>query len=142
MNDISAAYLWGQLEYADEINQNRLKSWKIYYDGLKELEDRGYIQLPIIPQYCNHNAHMFYIKVKDLKTRTKLLEYLKEKDINAVFHYVPLHSSKAGEEFGKFVGEDIYTTKDSQRIIRLPMYYNLSIIDIKNVLKVIYEFNF
>ena len=125
MNDVSAAYLWGNLEKADEINQNRLNSWQKYYDGLKELENRGFIELPKIPDGCVQNAHMFYIKVKDLEERTALLDYLKENGINAVFHYVPLHSAPAGVKFGRFDGVDNFTTKESERLIRLPMYYGL-----------------
>lgn len=125
MNDMSAAYLWGQLEKADEINENRLNSWSVYYDGLKNLEEKGFIELPTIPNDCIHNAHMFYIKVKDLETRTKLLEYLKENDIFSVFHYVPLHSSPAGLKFSRFEGNDIFTTKESERIVRLPLFYKI-----------------
>ena len=140
MNDVSAAYLWGNLEKSDEINQNRLNSWQKYYDGLKELENRGFIELPKIPDGCVQNAHMFYIKVKDLEERTALLDYLKENDINAVFHYVPLHSAPAGEKFGRFEGEDVYTTNESERLIRLPMYYGLSDNEINKILGVINEF--
>ena len=136
MNDVSAAYLWGNLEKADEINQNRLNSWQKYYDGLKELENRGFIELPKIPDGCVQNAHMFYIKVKDLEARTSLLDYLKENDINAVFHYVPLHSSEAGLKFSLFSKEDIYTTKESDKLIRLPMYFGL---DNKDIEKIIYK---
>ena len=140
MNDVSAAYLWGNLEFADEINQNRLNSWQKYYDGLKELENRGFIELPKIPDGYVQNAHMFYIKVKDLKERTDLLDYLKRNDIYAVFHYVPLHSSEAGLKFSKFFGKDIYTTKESERLIRLPMYYKLKDKDIKYIVNTIYKF--
>ena len=136
MNDVSAAYLWGNLEFADEINQNRLNSWQKYYDGLKELENRGFIELPKIPDGCVQNAHMFYIKVKDLEERTDLLDYLKKNDINAVFHYVPLHSSEAGLKFSLFSKEDIYTTKESDKLIRLPMYFGL---DNKDIEKIIYK---
>ena len=136
MNDVSAAYLWGNLEKADEINQNRLNSWQKYYDGLKELENRGFIELPKIPDGCVQNAHMFYIKVKDLEERTDLLDYLKKNDINAVFHYVPLHSSEAGLKFSLFSKEDIYTTKESDKLIRLPMYFGL---DNKDIEKIIYK---
>jgi dTDP-4-amino-4,6-dideoxygalactose transaminase len=125
MNDVSAAYLWGQLEKADEINNNRLSSWQKYYDGLKELEDKEFIELPTIPDACVHNAHMFYIKVKDLEIRTALLEYLKENNILAVFHYIPLHSAPAGLKFGRFDGEDEFTTTESERLVRLPMFYGL-----------------
>ncbi|MDX4063329.1 dTDP-4-amino-4,6-dideoxygalactose transaminase [Aliarcobacter skirrowii] len=140
MNDVSAAYLWGNLEFADEINQNRLNSWQKYYDGLKELENRGFIELPKIPDGCVQNAHMFYIKVKDLEERTALLDYLKENRIYAVFHYVPLHSSEAGLKFSKFFGKDIYTTKESEKLIRLPIYYKLEDKDIKYIVNTIYKF--
>ena len=140
MNDVSAAYLWGNLEKADEINQNRLNSWQKYYDGLKELENRGFIELPKIPDGCVQNAHMFYIKVKDLEERTALLDYLKKNDINAVFHYVPLHSAPAGVKFGRFDGVDNFTTKESERLIRLPMYYGLNNNEINKVLGVINGF--
>ncbi|MGJ0329330.1 dTDP-4-amino-4,6-dideoxygalactose transaminase [Aliarcobacter cryaerophilus] len=140
MNDVSAAYLCGNLEKADEINQNRLNSWQKYYDGLKELENRCFIELTKIPDGCVQNAHMFYIKVKDLEERTVLLDYLKENDINAVFHYVPLHSAPAGEKFGRFEGDDNFTTKESERLIRLPMYYGLSDNEIERVCNVIYNF--
>ena len=125
MNDVSAAYLWGQLEKADEINADRLNSWNLYYSGLKELEEKGLIELPTISDDCTHNAHMFYIKVKDLEERGKILEHLKQNNILSVFHYVPLHSAPAGQAFGRFEGEDEYTTKESERLIRLPMYYGL-----------------
>jgi dTDP-4-amino-4,6-dideoxygalactose transaminase len=140
MNDVSAAYLWGNLEKADEINDDRLSTWQKYYDELKDLEDKGFIELPKIPDECVQNAHMFYIKVKDLEERTALLEYLKENKINAVFHYVPLHSAPAGVKFGRFEGEDIYTTSESERLIRLPMYYGLSGEEITLIAKNIFEF--
>ncbi len=140
MNDVSAAYLWGNLEKADEINQNRLNIWQKYYDELKELEEKGFIKLSIIPKNCVQNAHMFYIKVKDLDERTKLLEYLKQNDILAVFHYIPLHSAPAGLKFGRFDSDDIYTTKESERLLRLPMYYNLNDKDIKKIILVVKTF--
>lgn len=125
MNDMSAAYLWGQLEKADEVNNNRLMSWKLYFEKLSELSDDGKIELPTIPSECTHNGHMFYIKVKDLQDRTRLLQHLKEDNILGVFHYVPLHSAKAGKIFGMFHGQDRFTTIESERLIRLPMYYGL-----------------
>ncbi|WP_419234203.1 dTDP-4-amino-4,6-dideoxygalactose transaminase [Aliarcobacter cryaerophilus] len=140
MNDVSAAYLWGNLEKADEINQNRLNSWQKYYDGLKELENRGFIELPKIPDGCVQNAHMFYIKVKDLEKRTVLLDYLKENMIYAVFHYIPLHSAEAGLKFSRFSRKDIYTTKESEKLIRLPIYYELENKDIKHIINIIYKF--
>jgi len=140
MNDVSAAYLWGNIEKADEINEDRLNSWQMYYDRLKELEKRGLIKLPTVPKDCSHNAHMFYIKVKDLDTRSKLLEYLKENDILSVFHYIPLHSAPAGLKFGQFNGVDEFTTIESERLIRLPMYYGLSEENLYFIVKTINKF--
>lgn len=136
-NDVSAAYLWGQLEMATEINNDRLTSWQLYHNGMKSLEKIGKIELPVIPKDCSQNAHMFYIKVKDLEDRTLLLDYLKQNNIYAVFHYVPLHSSPAGLKFGGFYSSDIYTTKESERLIRLPMYYGISKNEINNILNII-----
>lgn len=124
-SEMNVAYLFAQLEIADEINKNRLASWNRYNNGLKVLEEKDKIQLPYIPEECRHNGHMYYIKTKDLNERTELLNYLKDKGIYATFHYVPLHSSEAGKRFGTFIGEDKYTTSESNRLIRLPMYYNL-----------------
>lgn len=125
-SEINAAYLWAQLEEADRINRDRLKIWEYYHDNLEELETLGYIKRPYIPEECVHNGHMYYIKVKDILERDKLLRYLKENHIIAVFHYIPLHISKAGRKYGRFCGEDIYTTKESERLIRLPLYYGIS----------------
>ena len=102
-----------------------MDTWNRYYEGLKELKDAGKIELPFIPEHCKHNAHMFYIKAKDLEERTKLISFLKENDILAVFHYVPLHSAPAGLKYGRFHGEDRFTTKESERLVRLPLYYGL-----------------
>lgn len=140
MNDVSAAYLWGNLEKVDEINQDRLNSWNKYYNGLKELKEKGIVELPTVPKDCIQNAHMFYIKVKNLEERTALLEYLKENNILAVFHYIPLHSASAGLKFGKFYGEDIFTTVESEKLLRLPMYYGIDDETIKNVINEIKRF--
>lgn len=125
-SELNAAYLWAQLERADEINQNRLDTWNQYYEALKPLEDAGKIQLPVIPEGCIHNAHMFYVKTRDIEERTALLQYLKEHDILAVFHYIPLHSAPAGQRYGRFHGEDRYTTMESERLVRLPLYYGMA----------------
>ena len=140
MNDVSAAYLWGNLEKADKINQNRLQTWQTYYDSLIELENKGLIKLPIVPNECIQNAHMFYLKVKNIEIRTSLLEYLKENNILSVFHYVPLHSSPAGLKFSKFIDDDKFTTNESERLIRLPIYFNIKNDDIKNVIENIKQF--
>ncbi len=139
-SDLNAAYLYAQLEIADEINENRLNSWSLYYEGLKDLEEKGHIQLPFIPEDCVHNAHMFYIKTKDLNERTRLIEYLKENDILSVFHYIPLHSAPAGVKYGVFHGEDRYTTKESERLLRLPLYYGLKEEEVKKVINAIKSF--
>ena len=139
-SDINAAYLMAQLEMADEINENRLQSWTRYNEGLQDLAQEGVIELPYIPEECTHNAHMFYIKTKDMEERKALISYLKERDIAAVFHYVPLHSAPAGLRFGRFHGEDRYTTKESERLLRLPMYYNLSESDQKKVIDAVHGF--
>jgi dTDP-4-amino-4,6-dideoxygalactose transaminase len=137
MNDVSAAYLWGQLEKIENIQKDRLKSWNKYYNGLKELEQKRLLELPKIPSGCQNNAHIFYIKVKNLKQRTSLIRHLKENGICAVFHYVPLHSSPAGVKFGRFDGIDAFTTKESERIIRLPIYYRLDDDKLEYILKTI-----
>lgn len=139
-SDINAAYLMAQLEMADEINENRLQSWARYNEGLQDLAQEGVIELPYIPKECAHNAHMFYIKTKDMEERKALISYLKERDIAAVFHYVPLHSAPAGLRFGRFHGEDRYTTKESERLLRLPMYYNLSESDQQKVIDAVHGF--
>ncbi len=141
-SDMNAAYLWAQLEMAEEINQYRLGLWNTYYNNLKELTQKGLIELPYIPDGCQHNAHMFYIKAKDLEERTRLIDYLKAKDVLAVFHYIPLHSSPAGLKYGRFHGEDIYTTKESERLVRLPMFFNLKeeqVVSICNYIKDFYK---
>lgn len=124
-SELNAAYLWAQLEDAQKIYDDRMRSWNLYYEQLKPLADEGWIELPVIPEGCVHNAHMFYIKTRDLKERTDLIFYLKGKQINSVFHYIPLHSSPAGKRLGVFHGEDKYTTRESERLLRLPMYYGL-----------------
>lgn len=124
-SELNAAYLCGQLEIADEINENRLKSWNAYREALLPLRDRGLIDLPIVPDECRHNAHMFYIKVRDIEQRTELIRFLKEREIGSAFHYVPLHSSAAGLVRGIFSGADHYTTRESERLLRLPMFFGL-----------------
>ena len=139
-SDMNAAYLWAQLEMADEMNNDRLSSWQRYYDGLKNLEEEGKIELPYIPEYCEHNAHMFYLKAKDLEERTRLISYLKENDVLSVFHYIPLHSAPAGNKYGRFNGEDKYTTRESERIMRLPMYYGLKPEEVDYIVDLIQKF--
>ena len=133
-SELNAAYLWAQLEVADEINDNRLATWNADYEAFKPLEEKGYIELPTIPVGCVHNAHMFYIKLKDLEARTDFIEALKKDGVNCVFHYIPLHSAPAGHKFGRFDGEDEYTTKESERLVRLPLYYNLTLEDREHVI--------
>lgn len=139
-SELNAAYLYAQLKNADKINENRLNSWNLYYDLLKPLADEGFIELPHIPEGCEHNAHMFYIKAKDLEERTKLIKFMKDNEISLAFHYIPLHSAPAGLKFGRFHGEDVYTTKESDRLVRLPMYYGLSTEEIQYVVIYIKKF--
>lgn len=138
--DIQAAYLWGQLEKVNEINNNRLASWSYYYEKLEPLQAAGKLQLPTVPDDCTHNAHMFYIKVQDIEVRSNLIEHLKNNDIMAVFHYIPLHSSVAGQEKGFFSGVEKYTTKESERLIRLPMWYTIKELELDKVISSIYQF--
>ena len=133
-SDILAAYLWAQLERADQINENRLATWQRYYDAFADLAEQGRIELPTIPEGCVHNAHMFYIKCRDLADRTAFISHMRERDVQCVFHYIPLHSAPAGLRFGEFVGEDRYTTKESERLVRLPMYYGIADEDLETVI--------
>lgn len=140
LSELNAAFLYAQLEYANQINENRLYAWNYYYKHLKSLEDTGYIELPVVPENCIHNAHMFYIKVKDLEERTLLIDYLRKKGVMAVFHYIPLHSSEAGKKFGLFHGEDIYTTNESERLLRLPLFYNINDTQLEQVVDAVKYF--
>lgn len=139
-SDMNAAYLYAQLEMADEINDARLACWNQYYEELQELKQTGLIELPVVPEGCIHNAHMFYIKVKDLEERSRLIDFSKENGIWPVFHYIPLHIAPAGKKFGRFHGEDIYTTKESERLLRLPMYYGLQTEQVSYITGKIKEF--
>lgn len=139
-SDLNAAYLYPQLEDAQKIYDDRMATWDRYYEGLKPLAQEGKIELPVIPEGCVHNAHMFYIKAKDIEERTALISFLKERDIYSVFHYIPLHTAPAGKRFGRFEGEDVYTTKESERLTRLPMYYGLKPEDCQRVIDAVKEF--
>ena len=139
-SDLNAAYLWAQLESYETIFNDRMKSWNFYQEGLKDLADRGLIEQPFIPDDCTHNAHMYYIKLKDMATRQKLIRHLSERGVMAVFHYVPLHSSPAGLKFGRFHGQDVYTTKESERLVRLPLYFGLTEADASRVIDAVNEF--
>lgn len=139
-SDLNAAYLWAQLEKADQINQNRLDSWHFYYESLKDLSEKGYFELPIVPAGCIHNAHMFYLKMRSLEERTEFIEYMKKEGILCVFHYIPLHSAPAGLKFGRFHGVDENTTKESDKLVRIPLYYNLSVEDRSKVVEAIRRF--
>lgn len=125
-SELNAAYLWAQLLKVEEIENDRLTTWNYYYDKFKPLERNGHVELPIVPDGCKHNAHMFYLKCKDMQERKALIDYCKEQGVQLVFHYVPLHSAPAGYKFGRFDGNDEYTTKESERLVRLPMFYGLS----------------
>lgn len=139
-SDMNAAYLYSQLEIADTINEARIDCWNRYYENLKPLADSGKIDLPVVPEGCVHNAHMFYIKAKDIQERTSLISYLKENGVLSVFHYIPLHSAPAGQKFGRFHGEDKYTTRESERLARLPMYYGLELEQVDFICDLIKKF--
>ncbi len=141
-SDMNAAYLYAQLEIAEEINNHRLALWNRYYEQLKPLADKGYIELPHIPEGCVHNAHMFYIKTADIEERTAFISFMKEKEIMSVFHYIPLHTAPAGKKFGRFHGQDLFTTKESERLTRLPMFYKLTMEEVDYIceqVKAFYE---
>lgn len=139
-SELNAAYLWAQLEKADEINEDRIENWNRYYKGLKQLADKGRIELPYIPEHCCHNAHMFYIKTRDNDERGRLINYLKKNNILSVFHYIPLHTAPAGMRYGRFSGEDRYTTTESERLLRLPMYYGLKREDTEYIIEKVISF--
>lgn len=139
-SDLNAAYLWAQLEMAHEINQHRLDLWNQYMEELLPLQEKGLLQLPHVPKDCVHNAHMFYIKAKDLEERSALISFLKENGILAVFHYIPLHSAPAGQKFARFHGKDRYTTKESERLCRLPMFYKLTSKEVSYITQKVKEF--
>ena len=139
-SELNAAYLWAQLEAADRINENRLQTWEKYNQALKPLEESGKLMLPHIPRDCVHNAHMFYVKLHDLEERTQFIAHMKERGVSCVFHYIPLHSAPAGIQHGRFHGEDVYTTKESERLVRLPMYYGIKNEEINTVTDAISDF--
>lgn len=139
-SELNAAYLWAQLEMADTIIENRLATFYHYEEGLRDLQEKERIALPYVPAECEHNGHMFYLKCRDIEERTRLIDFLKQWGILSVFHYVPLHSSRAGRRFGRFHGEDIYTTAESERLLRLPMYYGLTEDDSSYIIEKVHEF--
>ena len=139
-SELNAAYLWAQLEQADAINENRLATWNAYDEAFAPLKAQGKLELPVIPEDCVHNAHMYYLKLKNLQERTAFINYMKENDVHTVFHYVPLHSAPAGLKFGRFAGEGVYTTKESERLVRLPLYYGLAQEDLEKVIRLVYDF--
>jgi dTDP-4-amino-4,6-dideoxygalactose transaminase len=139
-SDMNAAYLWAQLELAEEITRVRLARWEQYNTLLQPLKDRGIIELPYVPEGCVHNGHMYYIKTKDIAERTRFIDFMKANGIWAVFHYIPLHTAPAGLKFGTFHGEDVYTTKESERLVRLPMFYSLKEPEVEYIADKVKEF--
>ncbi len=139
-SELNAAYLYAELENAGSIFDERMSVWDQYRDRLKELEDKELIELPHIPENCTHNAHMFYIKLKDIDERTRFIDYMKANDIMTVFHYIPLHTAPAGIKYARFSGEDRYTTKESERLVRLPLYYGLEPAQVDTICNRIYKF--
>lgn len=139
-SDMNAAYLWAQLELADEITKARMDRWNQYDALLRDLADKGLIEQPFVPDYCTHNAHMYYIKMRDLEQRSDFINFMKSKDVLTVFHYVPLHTAPAGLKYGRFHGEDNFTTRESDRLVRLPMYYALTEDDVNYICECVHEY--
>ena len=139
-SELNAAYLWAQLQRADEINDNRLTTWQTYYDELKPLAEKKLLELPNVPAECKHNGHMFYIKLKNLDERTKFIQHMRDNGVNCVFHYVPLHSAPAGKKYCRFHAEDKFTTQESERLVRLPMYYGITQYDLSHVINAVKKF--
>lgn len=139
-SELNAAFLFSGLEIADKVNKKRLKLWQRYHEKLRSLEAKGHLQLPNVPGHCKHNAHTFYVKLKDSRERQRLIEKLKSRGAQAVFHYIPLHTSAAGKKFGRLSGRDAFTTRESERILRLPLYYGLQLKDVDYVSEQIKEF--
>ena len=139
-SDLNAAYLWAQLEMADEINEDRLATWNAYDQSFQPLKAENGVELPVVPESCVHNAHLYYLKCRDLSQRTRLIAFLKERGVQAVFHYIPLHSAPAGLKFGRFHGRDEWTTKESERLVRLPLYYGLKESDRRQVIDAVLAF--
>ncbi len=138
-SDMNAAYLYAQLNVADHIFENRMETWNYYYSELKEMANKGQIEIPVIPKECEHNAHIFWIKLRDLEERTKFIQYAKDYGVNVVYHYVPLHSSNAGRKYGRFHLKDTYTTKESERLVRLPLWYGMGK-EKEKVIQLIHDF--
>ena len=139
-SDLNAAYLYAQLEACRDIDARRMAVWELYHRELRPLKEAGLLEQPTVPEYASHNAHMYYIKVKDMDMRSRLIGFLRQREICSVFHYIPLHSAAAGRKFGRFHGEDVYTTRESQRLLRLPMYYSLTLEQAEYVVDCIREF--
>ncbi len=139
-SELNAAYLWAQLIKADEINSARRKIWHQYENELKPIADCGFFSVPYIPDECVHNGHLYYIKLRDIEERTKFINHMNQNEISTVFHYIPLHTSPAGKKFGRFFGTDKYTTKESERLVRLPLYYGLSETDQEKIISCLKAF--
>ena len=139
-SELNCAYLYAQIEDPELINQNRLRAWDMYRELLSPLRDDGRLELPTIPEGCVHNAHMFYIKLKDIDERGAMIKHLRKYEIGSVFHYIPLHSSPAGQRFGRFAGEDVFTTRESERLLRLPLYYGLRLDEVEFICEKVKEF--
>lgn len=139
-SELQCAYLWAQLEQAEHINNIRLNIWQKYYERLSPLAAKGLLALPVVPGYMVHNAHMFYVKLSDIDVRTDFIKFLRERNILAVFHYIPLHSSKAGLQYSEFVGTDRFTTAESEKLVRLPLFYSLSSAEQDQIIDAIFAF--
>jgi dTDP-4-amino-4,6-dideoxygalactose transaminase len=125
LGELSAAFLWGQLERADEVLEERRRVWNTYHERFAPLEERGLLRRPVVPAHVEHNAHLYYILVGDLDERTRVIEELSGRGVQAVFHYVPLHSATAGLRYGRAHGDLSETDRASDRLVRLPLWYRM-----------------
>ena len=139
-SELQAAFLWGQLEKVEDINKNRINTWNAYNEAFQTIKQPGLVDLPTIPEHCQHNAHMYYLKLVNVEQRSEFIEHLKANDIMAVFHYIPLHSAPAGKKFGEFVGDDVFTTVESEKLVRLPIFYGITGIDLEKVIDAVLDF--
>lgn len=139
-SELQAAFLYAQIKDPEIINSKRMFIWDYYYKNLAPLMAAGFLELPVVPEGIKHNAHMFYVKVENLELRTKLIEFMKEQGIMLVFHYIPLHSAPGGLKYGRFFGDDIVTTKESERLLRLPLYYSMTDHEMEHVVSAIHRY--
>lgn len=135
--EIIAAFLWAQMEQAEDITARRMKAWDAYHAAFADVEQQSLLRRPIVPSECQHNAHMYYLLLQDLSQRSDMLAKLKAQGINAVFHYVPLHNATAGKRFGRAHADMSVTVSASDRLLRLPLWVELEQSEVNMVISVV-----